>query len=221
MLALTFEVGSDRVAVDVRRVREVVPWVRLSPLSGRPSWVAGVFVYRGRVIPVIDLHRLSAKLLEAAHDLVLDLGFERAGGRGQLHGERDVRAGDLDVLDHAQGDQVAADFRILDLPEGDHDVFVAEQIRHEGLGFLSHMRVGPIERNRARWRPDTTFVDARAGRRRGLTLPVGAVRGGWEGWFARAGKTPSPDSDCAPRGPSHETARRSLSARCDGRWPRV
>jgi len=57
MLALTFEVGSDRVAVDVRRVREVVPRVRLNPLSGGPSWVAGMFVYRGRVIPVIDLHR--------------------------------------------------------------------------------------------------------------------------------------------------------------------
>jgi len=57
MLALTFEVGSDRVAWDVRRVREVVPRVRLNPLSGGPSWVAGMFVYRGRVIPVIDLHR--------------------------------------------------------------------------------------------------------------------------------------------------------------------
>jgi len=56
MLALTFEVGSDRVAVDVRRVREVVPRVRLNPLSGGPSGSRNVR-HRGRVIPVIDLHR--------------------------------------------------------------------------------------------------------------------------------------------------------------------
>ena len=59
MLALTFQVGADRVAVDVRRVREVVPWVRVTPASGGPVWLAGVFVYRGRVVPVVDLHRLT------------------------------------------------------------------------------------------------------------------------------------------------------------------
>jgi chemotaxis-related protein WspB len=59
MLALTFQVGPDRLAVDVRRVREVVPRVRLAPVSGGPAWVAGMFVYRGRVVPVVDLHRLT------------------------------------------------------------------------------------------------------------------------------------------------------------------
>jgi chemotaxis-related protein WspB len=59
MLALTFQVGPDRVAVDVARIREVVPRVRLSPVNGGPPWIAGVFVYRGRVVPVVDLHRLT------------------------------------------------------------------------------------------------------------------------------------------------------------------
>ena len=36
MLALTFQVGPDRVAVDVRRIREVIPRVRLTPASGAP-----------------------------------------------------------------------------------------------------------------------------------------------------------------------------------------
>lgn len=58
MLALLFQVGADRVAVDVRRVREVVPRVRLSPAVGGPNWVAGRFVYRGRVVPVVDLYAL-------------------------------------------------------------------------------------------------------------------------------------------------------------------
>jgi chemotaxis-related protein WspB len=59
MLALTFQVGPDRVAVNVSRIREVVPRVRLSPVNGAPSWIAGVFVYRGRVVPVVDLHRFT------------------------------------------------------------------------------------------------------------------------------------------------------------------
>src|SRR5437879_11534958 len=59
MLALIFQVGGDRVAIDVRRVREVVPRVNLSAVSGGAPWMAGVFVYRGRVVPVVDLHRLT------------------------------------------------------------------------------------------------------------------------------------------------------------------
>ncbi len=58
MLALVFQVGPERVALDVRRVKEVVPRVRLQPLAGGPPWLAGTFVYRGQVVPVIDLVRL-------------------------------------------------------------------------------------------------------------------------------------------------------------------
>ena len=58
MLVLTFQVGSDRLALDVRRVREIVPCVRLQPVACRPPWLAGIFIYRGQVVPVIDLHRL-------------------------------------------------------------------------------------------------------------------------------------------------------------------
>jgi chemotaxis-related protein WspB len=59
MLVLTFQVGSDRLALDVGRVREVVPRVRLQRVASCPAWLAGVFIYRGRVVPVIDLHRLT------------------------------------------------------------------------------------------------------------------------------------------------------------------
>ncbi|MEO2090273.1 MAG: chemotaxis protein CheW [Gemmataceae bacterium] len=59
MLALLFQVGTERVAVDVHRVREVVPRVRLSSPPGGPPWLAGQFVYRGRVVPVIDLHAVA------------------------------------------------------------------------------------------------------------------------------------------------------------------
>jgi chemotaxis-related protein WspB len=59
MLVLAFQIGSERMALDVRRVREVVPLVRLQPVAGSPAWLAGVFVYRGQIVPVVDLHRLA------------------------------------------------------------------------------------------------------------------------------------------------------------------
>ena len=64
MLALTFAAGGDRLALDIRRVAEVVPRVRLAPLAGAPAWLAGTFVYRGQVVPVIDLHRLRQRMVD-------------------------------------------------------------------------------------------------------------------------------------------------------------
>lgn len=58
MLVLTFRIGTNRLALDTRQVREVVPRVELRPLSSGPAWLAGVFIYRGQVVPVVDLHRL-------------------------------------------------------------------------------------------------------------------------------------------------------------------
>jgi len=59
MLALTFQIGTDRVALDVRRVRRVVPRVRLAPLPSGARGLAGQFVYRGQVVPVVDFYRLA------------------------------------------------------------------------------------------------------------------------------------------------------------------
>jgi chemotaxis-related protein WspB len=57
-MVLTFQVGREPLALDIRRVREVVPRVRLQTVSGAPDWLAGVFIYRGQIVPVLDLHRL-------------------------------------------------------------------------------------------------------------------------------------------------------------------
>jgi chemotaxis-related protein WspB len=59
MLALMFEAGGERLALDTRSVAEVVPRVRLRSLAGAPGWLAGVFIYRGRAIPVVDLCHLA------------------------------------------------------------------------------------------------------------------------------------------------------------------
>src|SRR5262245_4596477 len=59
MLALVFQIGADRVALDVRRVRRVVPRVQLAPAPPGSRGLAGQFVYRGRVVPVVDFFPLA------------------------------------------------------------------------------------------------------------------------------------------------------------------
>lgn len=61
MLVLTFQIGRERVGLDIRTIREVVPQVRLEPLAGGPPWLAGIFVFRGLVVPVVDLHGLTGQ----------------------------------------------------------------------------------------------------------------------------------------------------------------
>ncbi len=58
MLALTFQIGQEQVAVDVRRISEVVPRVPLARAAGSPPWLAGTLVYRQHIVPVVDLHVL-------------------------------------------------------------------------------------------------------------------------------------------------------------------
>ena len=38
---------------------EVLPRLPLKPIAQAPHWVAGVFAYRGAVVPVIDLSALT------------------------------------------------------------------------------------------------------------------------------------------------------------------
>jgi chemotaxis-related protein WspB len=58
MLVLTFLVGTERLALDTRRIEAVVPRVPLRTIAGCAAWLVGVFVYHGRIVPVLDLHRL-------------------------------------------------------------------------------------------------------------------------------------------------------------------
>src|SRR5207302_1737530 len=55
MLLLVFRVAEDAYAIEAGRVVEVVPRVALRRLPHAPEALAGVFRYRGRVVPVIEL----------------------------------------------------------------------------------------------------------------------------------------------------------------------
>ena len=60
MLNLLFHLGDDRYALASEQIVEVIPVVLLRPLPKAPEYVAGLFNYRGAVVPVIDLCRLIA-----------------------------------------------------------------------------------------------------------------------------------------------------------------
>ena len=59
MLFLLFQLGKDRYALEASRVVEVVPLLALKQLPQAPEGVAGIFNYRGRPVPAIDLCALT------------------------------------------------------------------------------------------------------------------------------------------------------------------
>lgn len=77
MLAILFQVGSDRYALPARDLFEVLPLVRLKQVPPTPPYFAGLLNYRGGGVPVIDLsmlmtgipsrHSLSSRLLVAQY----------------------------------------------------------------------------------------------------------------------------------------------------------
>src|SRR5262245_34905425 len=60
MLLLMFRVAENLYAVAAERVVEVVPRIELRPVPHAPKSLAGLFNYRGKAIPVIDLGLLLA-----------------------------------------------------------------------------------------------------------------------------------------------------------------
>jgi len=59
MLFVLFQVGSERCAVDAQRVVEIVPLVHLKRMPQAARGVAGMFLYRGRPVPALDLCQLN------------------------------------------------------------------------------------------------------------------------------------------------------------------
>ncbi|MCY7321789.1 MAG: chemotaxis protein CheW [Phormidesmis sp. CAN_BIN36] len=58
MLMLLFHAGDNLYAIDSAHVVEVIPRVVPRKLDHVPNYVAGIFNYRGSLVPIIDLCRL-------------------------------------------------------------------------------------------------------------------------------------------------------------------
>jgi chemotaxis-related protein WspB len=61
MLYLLLEVAAQQYAVEATRVVEVLPLVQVTVIPRAPTEVAGIFSYRGRPVPLIDLRRLTLR----------------------------------------------------------------------------------------------------------------------------------------------------------------
>jgi chemotaxis-related protein WspB len=59
MLFLLFQLGNDRYALEANRVVEIVPMLELKQLPQAPNGFAGLFNYRGRPVPALDLCQLT------------------------------------------------------------------------------------------------------------------------------------------------------------------
>ena len=55
IVLLVFRLSGERYGIDVTNVREIYPLEQLTPVPRTPSFVAGVFSARGRIMSVIDL----------------------------------------------------------------------------------------------------------------------------------------------------------------------
>ena len=58
MLVLQFHLGDVMYVIRCDRVKEVAPMVALKKMPNAPDCVAGLFNYRGMIVPVIDLRQL-------------------------------------------------------------------------------------------------------------------------------------------------------------------
>jgi len=87
MQLLTFSVSGHAYAIESRQVIEVLPVVAARPIPHTPDYVRGIFTYRGRLVPLIDLGlRLAAGSLAdrlSTRVIVVAIG-DRPGGPGLL-----------------------------------------------------------------------------------------------------------------------------------------
>ena len=88
MLFLLFQVGKERYALEASRVVEVVPLLNMKTIPRAPKGVAGLFNYRGRPVPAVDLGELV--LNSPAEDLlstrIIIINYPDARGIGHLLG---------------------------------------------------------------------------------------------------------------------------------------
>jgi chemotaxis-related protein WspB len=58
MVFLVFYLGQDRYMLDVRQIAEVLPLIGIMHIPQAPPAVAGIFNYRGTLVPAIDLSQV-------------------------------------------------------------------------------------------------------------------------------------------------------------------
>jgi chemotaxis signal transduction protein len=85
---LTFTVAGQTYAIESRRVIEVLPLVPARPIPHMPGFIRGIFTYRGRLVPLVDLALLLAvgQLQERLSTRVIVVEYAAAGRASQQLG---------------------------------------------------------------------------------------------------------------------------------------
>jgi chemotaxis-related protein WspB len=88
MLFLLFQLGNDRYALEAGRVVEVVPYLALKKIPQAPRGVAGLFNYRGRPVPAVDLCELTLghPAGERLSTRIIIVNYSSGNGRTHLLG---------------------------------------------------------------------------------------------------------------------------------------
>jgi chemotaxis-related protein WspB len=86
MLFVLFHLGQERYALDAQRVVEVVPLLALKKLAQAPRGVAGMFIYRGRPVPALDLCELTLgrPAVEHLSTRIIIVNHSSPSGRGTV-----------------------------------------------------------------------------------------------------------------------------------------
>lgn len=78
---LTFALGREEYGLELRRVREIIALIGITPVPMTADYVRGVMNLRGKVIPVIDLRRKFGMEATEDHDrkciIVVDVVRDR------------------------------------------------------------------------------------------------------------------------------------------------
>jgi chemotaxis-related protein WspB len=88
MLFVLFQLGKDRYALEASRVVEVVPLLALKRFPQSPRGMAGMFIYRGRPVPALDLCQLTMDRPAVEHlsTRIVIVNYSDVPGREQMVG---------------------------------------------------------------------------------------------------------------------------------------
>ena len=80
---VTFRVGSEDYGIHIMRVQEIIRVIDAVKVPKAPQYVDGVVNLRGKIIPIINLHKRMGKNItaytEASRIIIVDVGGRQAG----------------------------------------------------------------------------------------------------------------------------------------------
>jgi chemotaxis-related protein WspB len=118
MQLLTFTVAGQAYAIESRRVVEVLPLVPARPIPHTPAYVRGIFPYRGRLVPLVDLGLRLADLVPTERLSTRVIVVEPASPGAGI-GQPAARLGLVaeNVISIGSAEDADADLPALDLPD--------------------------------------------------------------------------------------------------------